>query len=63
MAKMRLFNIPSELQKIYNVGSELDVEADSSVGGGHFTFRNNAGKEVEMDAVEIYGQGVQYKYT
>lgn len=59
---MRLFNIPPEIQQIYNIGSEVDVEADSSVNGGHFTFLNKKGVVVEMDAVEIYGQGVEFKY-
>jgi len=59
---MRLFKIPSDLQKIYNIGSEVDVVADSSVNGGHFSFLNKNGENVEMDAVEIFGQGVEYKY-
>ena len=62
MAKMRLFKIPPEMQKIYNIGEEVDVEADSSVNGGHFTFLNKDGMKVEMDAVEIFGQGIEYKY-
>ncbi|MDD3531570.1 MAG: hypothetical protein PHV99_03220 [Candidatus Pacebacteria bacterium] len=58
---MRLLKIPPEIQQIYNIGSELDVETDNSVSGGHFTFINKDGREMEMDAVEIYGQGIEYE--
>ena len=59
--KMRLFNIPPEIQKRYNVGESVDVVADSSVNGGHFTFVNKGGRIIEIDAVEIYDQGIQYE--
>jgi hypothetical protein len=60
---MRLLKIPPEIQQRYDIGPEVNVEADSSVGGGHFTFLNNSGIIVEMDAVEIYDQGIEYKYV
>jgi hypothetical protein len=62
MASMRLYNVPAEIQQRYNIGSEVDVEADSSVGGGHFSFLNKDGRTVEVDAVEICGQGIEYQY-
>ena len=57
---MRLINVHPELQQMYNIGSQVDVCADSSVNGGHFTFMNKAGKEISADAVEFCGYDQKY---
>ncbi len=50
-----LTDIPQKIQEIYNIGNQVEVEADNSVGGGHFTLINRDGKMVSMDAVELFG--------
>jgi len=57
---MRFLNIHPELRERYNIGREVDVQADSSVNGGHFTFLNNEGKVVSADAVEMCGYDLKY---
>lgn len=50
-----LENIPKEIQKRYNIDEKVEVEVDNSVMGGHFTLFNKTGKEISIDAVELFG--------
>lgn len=53
-----LENIPPDIQERYNIGESVEVEADSSVGGGHFTLCNKQGRHVGIDAVELCGTDI-----
>lgn len=58
MSTHLLENIPQEIQKRYNIGETCEVEADNSVGGGHFTLVNKEGRTIGVDAVELSGTDI-----
>jgi hypothetical protein len=58
MQRFLLTNIPLEIQKRYGIGKEVEVNADGSVLGGHFTLVNRAGERVGIDAVELFGTDI-----
>ena len=58
MATHILANIPQEIQRRYNIGEQVEVDADSSVSGGHFTLINKEGKGIAIDAVELSGTDI-----
>jgi len=56
--KVRLTNIPPNIQKRYNIGEELEVETDNTVCGGHFSGVNKEGQPLDIDGVELSNTGI-----